>query len=75
MDAMPCYACGYVWWKRWVSRIDISSFLHVTAAIVGKLWIPATIVNIAFIKPILRVLFDNLVFFIWTIFLSMMLND
>ena len=41
----------------------------------GKLWIPATIVNIAFISPILRVTYDNLVFFIWTIILSIMLND
>jgi hypothetical protein len=41
----------------------------------GELWIPATIVNIAFIKPDLRVLYDNLVFFFWTIFLSMLLNQ
>jgi hypothetical protein len=67
---------------------DISSSLHAVLlslsslwipsfvlSFVGKLWIPATTVNIAFIKPTLRVLYDNLVFFIWTIFLSMMLND
>jgi peroxisomal membrane protein 2 len=40
-----------------------------------KLWIPATVVNIAFVKPELRVLYDNLVFFIWTIYLSMILNE
>ena len=41
----------------------------------GELWIPATVVNIAFVKPDLRVLYDNLVFFFWTIFLSMLLNQ
>lgn len=40
-----------------------------------KLWIPATVVNIAFVKPALRVLYDNLVFFVWTIYLSMILNE
>ncbi|CAJ1966448.1 unnamed protein product [Cylindrotheca closterium] len=40
-----------------------------------ELWIPATVVNIAFVKPDLRVLYDNLVFFFWTIFLSMLLNQ
>jgi hypothetical protein len=52
--------------------VPVLSHHHCT---LGKLWIPATIVNIAFIKPILRVTYDNLVFFIWTIFLSIMLND
>ena len=42
---------------------------------IGELWIPATIINIAFVKPDLRVLYDNLVFFFWTIFLSMLLNE
>ncbi|KAG7342842.1 Mpv17 / PMP22 family protein [Nitzschia inconspicua] len=40
-----------------------------------KLWIPATVINIAFVQPALRVLYDNLVFFIWTIYLSMILNE
>jgi hypothetical protein len=40
-----------------------------------KLWIPATIVSMAFVSPALRVLYDNLVFFFWTIYLSMILND
>ena len=39
-----------------------------------KLWIPATIVNIAFVPPILRVLYLNCVFFFWSIFLSLKLN-
>lgn len=37
-------------------------------------WIPTTVVNMAFVAPSLRVLFDNLVFFGWTIYLSMFLN-
>jgi hypothetical protein len=40
-----------------------------------KLWVPATIVNIAFCPPMLRVLFLNCVFFFWSIFLSIKLND
>lgn len=39
-----------------------------------KLWVPATVVNIAFIPPILRVLYLNCVFFFWSIFLSLKLN-
>lgn len=39
-----------------------------------KLWVPATAVNIAFCPPILRVLFLNIVFFFWSIFLSLKLN-
>mmetsp|Transcript_6275 Transcript_6275/g.7950 ORF Transcript_6275/g.7950 Transcript_6275/m.7950 type:complete len:254 (+) Transcript_6275:68-829(+) len=40
-----------------------------------KLWVPATMVNIAFCPPILRVLFLNCVFFFWSIFLSVKLNN
>jgi len=40
-----------------------------------KLWVPATIVNIAFCPPTLRVLFLNVVFFFWSIFLSLKLNS
>ena len=39
-----------------------------------KLWVPATAVNIAFCPPMLRVLFLNVVFFGWSIFLSLKLN-
>jgi len=39
-----------------------------------KLWVPATFVKIAFCPPILRVLFLNVVFFFWSIFLSLKLN-
>lgn len=39
-----------------------------------KLWVPATVVNIAFVPPILRVLYLNVVFFFWSIFLSLKLN-
>ena len=40
-----------------------------------KLWVPATAVNIAFCPPPLRVLFLNCVFFFWSIFLSLKLNN
>jgi len=40
-----------------------------------KLWVPATMINIAFCPPILRVLFLNCVFFFWSIFLSLKLNS
>lgn len=39
-----------------------------------KLWIPATVLNIAFVQPALRVLYDNVIFLVWTIYLSMILN-
>jgi len=40
-----------------------------------KLWVPATVINIAFVPPILRVLYLNGVFFFWSIFLSLKLNE
>jgi hypothetical protein len=40
----------------------------------GKLWVPATVVNLAFVPPILRVLYLNVVFFFWSIYLSLKLN-
>ncbi|GMH74313.1 hypothetical protein TrRE_jg2483, partial [Triparma retinervis] len=39
-----------------------------------KLWIPATVVNIAFCPPLFRVLFLNCVFFFWSIYLSIVVN-
>jgi len=39
-----------------------------------KLWVPATAINIAFCPPLYRVLFLNVVFFGWSIFLSLKLN-
>ena len=52
-----------------------SLFLALYNGFIGKLWIPASIVNIAFVQPSLRVLFVNVVFFFWTIILSLMLNQ
>ena len=40
----------------------------------GKLWTPATIVNMAFVPPRLRVLYINVFFFFWSISLSLVLN-
>lgn len=39
-----------------------------------KLWVPAVFVNLAFCPPELRVLYCNLVFFVWSICLSLLLN-
>jgi hypothetical protein len=39
-----------------------------------KLWVPATIINIGFVPPILRVLYLNCVFFFWSIYLSLVIN-
>ncbi|GAX22361.1 peroxisomal membrane protein 2 [Fistulifera solaris] len=39
-----------------------------------KVFIPATAINIGFVPPIFRVLFLNLVFFGWSIYLSLLLN-
>lgn len=39
-----------------------------------KLWITASLVNLAFVKPELRVLYTNVVFFVWIIILSIILN-
>lgn len=40
-----------------------------------KLWLPFSFINLAFVKPTLRVLFVNAVFFGWTIILSMLINS
>jgi len=39
-----------------------------------KLWIPAVFINFAFCPPKLRVLYNNIIFFVWSIFLSLLLN-
>jgi len=39
-----------------------------------KLWVPATVINLAFVPPLLRVLYLNCVFFFWSIYLSLKLN-
>ena len=57
-----------------LSEISIPSKYGVSFN-VGKLWVPATMVNIAFCPPVLRVLFLNVVFFFWSIFLSLKLNS
>lgn len=40
-----------------------------------KLWIPASLMNLAFVPPKLRVLYVNGVFFLWIVFLSMLLQE
>mmetsp|Transcript_37621 Transcript_37621/g.117608 ORF Transcript_37621/g.117608 Transcript_37621/m.117608 type:complete len:86 (+) Transcript_37621:374-631(+) len=39
-----------------------------------KVWIPAAFINIGFVPPELRVLFINMVFFAWTVYLSLVVN-
>ena len=38
-----------------------------------KLWVPATLINHAFVAPPYRVLYNNLVFFVWSIILGVLL--
>eukprot|EP00980_Cylindrotheca_fusiformis_P003259 scaffold735_cov116-Cylindrotheca_fusiformis.AAC.29 len=37
-----------------------------------KLWLPATIINLAFVSPEYRVLYSNIIFFVWTVVLAML---
>ena len=39
-----------------------------------KVWIPATLINMAYVPPQFRVLYCNVIFFGWSIFLSIILN-
>lgn len=39
-----------------------------------KLWVPAAVVNMAWCPPELRVLYCNVIFFFWSIILSILLN-
>ena len=39
-----------------------------------KLWVPAQVMNMAYVSPAYRVLYCNVVFFIWSIYLSVKLN-
>lgn len=40
-----------------------------------KLWVPATVINMAYVPPASRVLYCNLVFFVWSIYLSLTLSS
>lgn len=39
-----------------------------------KIWVPATLINLAFVAPEYRVLYSNVVFFGWSILLAMLLH-
>jgi peroxisomal membrane protein 2 len=54
---------------------DISDVYWPTMTANWKLWIPATILNLAYVAPQYRVLYCNLIFFAWSIFLSLALNE
>ncbi len=72
-DALCFYAAIHNGMARCI-RFSDTSYLFYSFSWVGTLWVPATVINIAFVQPALRVLYDNLVFFFWTIYLSMVLN-
>jgi hypothetical protein len=64
-----------------LSRIDASLsvdsrilFIACHPCLAGKLWVPATAINLAFVPPLFRVLYLNCVFFFWSIYLSLILN-
>lgn len=38
-----------------------------------KLWVPATLINLALVHPAYRVLYNNIIFFVWSIILAMLL--
>jgi hypothetical protein len=40
-----------------------------------KLWVPATVYNMAYVPPAFRVLYCNVIFFGWSIYLSLALNN
>lgn len=54
---------------------DMSSNYWTSLLANWKLWLPASLINLAFVKPELRVLYVNVVFFFWTIVLSIILNS
>lgn len=60
-------------WNGMVTDMDtqyLSALIHN-----WTLWLPVTVFNMAFVAPTLRVGFDNLIFFGWTIYLSIFLNQ
>jgi Mpv17 / PMP22 family len=56
-------------------RDDLSRNYWTSLLANWKLWLPFSFINLAFVKPTLRVLFVNAVFFGWTIILSMLINS
>eukprot|EP00638_Chattonella_subsalsa_P006802 CAMPEP_0117755490 /NCGR_PEP_ID=MMETSP0947-20121206/13485_1 /TAXON_ID=44440 /ORGANISM="Chattonella subsalsa, Strain CCMP2191" /LENGTH=196 /DNA_ID=CAMNT_0005574839 /DNA_START=206 /DNA_END=796 /DNA_ORIENTATION=+ len=55
-------------------KLKLDSEYKSTMVANWKLWVPASVINIAFCPPILRVAFVNVVFFFWSIFLSIVVN-
>lgn len=56
-------------------REDLSRNYWTSLLANWKLWLPFSFINLAFVKPTLRVLFVNAVFFGWTVILSMLINS
>lgn len=59
-------------WHEIDEQLDRDYFTTLCAN--WKLWIPATLINLAYCAPRYRVLYCNLVFFVWSIFLSLVLS-
>lgn len=51
-------------------EVDYTSTLQAN----WKLWVPAAAINIAVVPPVFRVLYINVVFFVWSIYLSGVAN-
>mmetsp|Transcript_18203 Transcript_18203/g.43987 ORF Transcript_18203/g.43987 Transcript_18203/m.43987 type:complete len:129 (+) Transcript_18203:1-387(+) len=59
-------------WKEIGEQLETNYFTTLRAN--WKLWIPATLINLAYCAPRYRVLYCNVVFFVWSIFLSLVLS-
>jgi peroxisomal membrane protein 2 len=55
-------------------RLQLQDKYVSTMIINWKVWVPATIINMAYVPPQFRVLYCNVIFFGWSIFLSIILN-
>jgi len=59
-------------WKEIGEQLETNYFTTLRAN--WKLWIPATLINLAYCAPRYRVLYCNVIFFAWSIFLSLVLS-
>ena len=75
MLALIVMGLAFMEGKGWVGMVGDMDDQYLSALLHNwTLWLPATLVNMAFVAPSLRVGFDNLIFFGWTIYLSIVLN-
>jgi hypothetical protein len=67
LDLMDGLSCAKIW-------NHLTSDWCQTVIANWKLWVPSTFVNLAFCPPCFRVLFANVIFFIWSIVLSTLMH-